>query len=103
LEVSADEPDAYAPSPFSLADPAFCTSLLQRAGFIDVTIEGLDIPLAFGTVSEAQTFLEAWIDDDLDDQGRAQAKDALQRLLVDNDSAGGVRLHSATWLITARR
>jgi hypothetical protein len=86
-----------------MADPALCASLLQRAGFVDVTVEGLEIPLAFGTVGEAQTFLATWIDDDLDVHGRARAMDSLQRLLVDNDSAEGVRLHSATWLITARR
>jgi len=103
FEVAAEEPVAYAPGPFSLADPTFCTSLLQRAGFVDVTLESLEVPLAFGTVNEAQTFVETWIDDDLDDHGRAQAKDSLQRLLVDNDSADGVRLPSATWLITAHR
>jgi len=102
-EEDSVEPDTYAPSPFSMADPAFCASLLQRAGFVDVTVEGLEIPLAFGTVGEARTFLATWIDDDLDVHGRAQATDSLQRLLVDNDSAEGVRLHSATWLITARR
>jgi SAM-dependent methyltransferase len=101
LDLAAEEPTSYAPGPFSLADATFCTSLLERAGFGDVTLESLEIPLAFGTVSEAQTFVETWIDDDLDDHGRAQAKDSLQRLLVDNDSANGVRLPSATWLITA--
>jgi ubiquinone/menaquinone biosynthesis C-methylase UbiE len=103
LHEAEGQTDAYAPSPFSLADPAFVSSLLERAGFVDVTLEGLEIPLAFGTVLEAQNFVETWIDDDLDDHGRAQAKESLQRLLVDNDSAEGVRLHSATWLITARR
>ena len=103
LEVAAEDPSAYSPGPFSLVDPTFCTSLLQRAGFVDVTLESLEIPLAFGTVDEAQTFVETWIDGDLDEHGRAQAKDSLQRLLVDNDSSDGVRLPSATWLITAHR
>jgi SAM-dependent methyltransferase len=101
-EVSV-EPSAYTPSPFSLADPAFCASLLKRAGFIDVTVDGLEIPLDFGTIGEAQNFVATWIDEDLDVDGRAQAMDSLQRLLADNDSAEGVRLHSATWLITAHR
>jgi len=103
LEVAAEEPMAHSPNPFSLADPTFCTSLLQRAGFVDVTLESVEIPLALGTVNEAQTFLETWIDDELDDHGRAKAKDSLQWLLVDNDSAHGVRLPSATWLITAHQ
>jgi len=102
-DVADDQPIAYAPGPFSLADPAFCESLLQRSGFVDVTIESLELPLAFGTVTEAQSFVETWLDEALDDQGRAQARDSLHRLLVDNDSVEGVNLPSATWLITAHR
>jgi SAM-dependent methyltransferase len=102
-EQTADEPTGYAPGPFSLADPALCTTLLQRGGFVDVTIDGLNIPLAFGTVNDAQAFLETWMDDDLDHDGRAHATASLRRLLVENASADGVLLQSATWLITARR
>ncbi len=98
-----DEPTGYVPGPFSLADPALCTSLLQGAGFVDVSVDGLDVPLAFGTVDDAQAFLETWIDEDLDEDARARATASLHRLLVDNATAEGVRLQSATWLITARR
>jgi SAM-dependent methyltransferase len=105
-EAGGEDPvgsDAYAPSPFSMADPAFCTSLLERAGFVDVAVESREIPLAFGTVGEAHSFVETWIDDDLDEPGRARATESLRRMLVENDSDDGVRLLSATWLITARR
>lgn len=102
-ESSAEEePSGYSPGPFSLADPSLCTALLQRAGFVDVTVDGRDIPLAFGTVDEAQAFLETWIDDDLDQHGRAQAEASLRRLLAENASADGVLLPSATWLISSR-
>jgi SAM-dependent methyltransferase len=99
----ADEQAGYSPGPFSLADPALCTSLLDDAGFVDVEVDGLDVPLAFGTVDDAQAFLETWIDDDLDDAGRTTATASLQRLLADNETAEGVLLPSATWLMTARR
>lgn len=102
-DESADEANGYASGPFSLADPALCTSLLQRAGFVDVTVDGLNIPLSFGTVGDAQAFLETWMDDDLDDDGRARAATSLHRLLVENATTEGVLLESATWLITARR
>ncbi len=102
-EDDADEPTGYTAGPFSLADPELCRSLLDRAGFVDVSVEALRIPLAFGTVDDAQVFLETWIDDDLDDAGRAQARTTLHELLVDNATADGVLLPSATWLITARR
>jgi SAM-dependent methyltransferase len=103
LAEAADEPTGYAPGPFSLADPALCTSLLQGAGFVDVTVDGLDIPLAFGTVDDAQAFLETWIDEDLDQDARAEATASLHRLLSENATTEGVRLQSATWLVTARR
>jgi SAM-dependent methyltransferase len=102
-EDAADEPTGYAPGPFSLADPARTRTLLEGAGFVDINVESLNLPLAFGTVSEAQTFLETWIDEDLDDDGRAQATASLHRLLVENATAEGVLLQSATWLVMARR
>jgi SAM-dependent methyltransferase len=98
-----DEPTGYAPGPFSLADPELCSSLLEGAGFVDVSVAALRIPLAFGTVDDAQAFLETWIDDDLDDDGRARATATLHQLLVENATADGVLLPSASWLITARR
>jgi ubiquinone/menaquinone biosynthesis C-methylase UbiE len=100
---AAGEQTGYVPGPFSLADPELCTSLLQAAGFVDVTVAGLDLPLAFGTVDNAQAFLETWIDEDLDEVGRAKATASLHRLLTQNATAEGVRLQSATWLVTARR
>jgi ubiquinone/menaquinone biosynthesis C-methylase UbiE len=100
---AADEATDYSPSPFSLADPALSTSLLEGAGFVDVNVEGLNVPLAFGTVNDAQAFLETWMDEDLDDEARANATDSLHRLLVENATADGVLLPSATWLVTASR
>jgi SAM-dependent methyltransferase len=103
-EAAVDEPATYAPGPFSMADPGLCTSLVQRGGFVDVTVDDLDIPLALGTVSDAQAFLETWIDQDLDHDARARAAASLQRMLGDNATAAdGVLLPSATWLVTARR
>ena len=102
-EDAAEEPTGYVPGPFSLADRELCTSLLQSAGFVDVGVEDLRLPLAFGTVDEAQSFLETWIDEDLDDERRTQATATLRRLLVQNATDEGVLLPSATWLITARR
>ena len=98
-----DRPTGYVPGPFSLADPALSSTLLQGAGFVDVTVEALNLPLTFGAVNDAQAFLETWMGDDLDDDGRAQASASLHRLLVENATAEGVLLQSATWLITARR
>ena len=87
-----------------MADPALCTSLLQGGGFVDITVDGLDIPLALGTVNDAQAFLETWMDEGLDHSARRRAAASLQRMLEDNVTASnGVLLPSATWLVTARR
>lgn len=101
--AAEDETSGYEPGPFSLADPALCASLLEGAGYVDVRVDGLDLPLAFGTVRQARAFLETWMDEDLDADGRVQAAAALARLLEENAAADGVRLASATWLVTARR
>ena len=102
-EESPDEPATYAPGPFSLADRELCASLIRSAGFVDVSVDPLSIPLAFGSVDEAQAFLETWIDDDLDDDARAQVSASIRRLLPANATSRGVVLGSATWLATARR
>ena len=102
-EDDGDDEAGYAPGPFSLADSALCASLVEGAGFADVIVEDLRIPLALGTVDRAQAFLETWIDEDLDDAGRARAAASLHRLLEENATGEGVLLRSATWLITGRR
>jgi SAM-dependent methyltransferase len=102
-EDDGDDEAGYAPGPFSLADPSLCASLVEGAGFADVVVEDLHIPLALGTVDRAQAFLETWIDEDLDDAGRARAAASLHRLLDENATGEGVLLQSATWLITGRR
>jgi SAM-dependent methyltransferase len=105
-EAPAEETEqetGYTPGPFSMADPALCASFLQRAGFDAITVEPLDIPLLFGTVEQAQRFLATWMDDDLDEEGRAKATASLHQLLVENTTPDGVVLPSATWLVTARR
>ena len=93
----------YAPGPFSMGDRELCVSLVEAAGFVDVAVEGLDVPLAFGTVSEAQAFLESWMDDDLDEDARERTFTSVHRLVLDHATPEGVRLRSATWLISARR
>jgi SAM-dependent methyltransferase len=101
----ADAPEelsGYAPGPFSLADPALITSFLERAGFVAVSVDALNIPLALGTVDEAEAFIGLWMDEDLDAEARARAAASLRQMLVDNATPDGVQLPSATWLVTAR-
>lgn len=102
-EEGPEEPAAYAPGPFSLADRELCASLIRSAGYVDIAVDPLGIPLAFGSVDEAQAFLETWIDDDLGGDARMQVSASIRRLLTAHATSRGVVLGSATWLVTARR
>jgi SAM-dependent methyltransferase len=97
------QPRTYEPGPFSMGDSAVCTTALRDAGYVDITVEPVDVPLSFGTVEAAQAFLGTWIDDERDPAGRAAAVESLRELLVGSSRDGVVLLPSATWLVTARR
>jgi SAM-dependent methyltransferase len=101
--VGSDGATTYEPGPFSMADPIVCRSFLDQAGFVDITVEALDIPLAFGSVKDAQAYLETWIGEDLDPDARSQAIASLHRLLNDNLTDNGVLLPAATWLMSGHR
>jgi SAM-dependent methyltransferase len=104
-ELPAPPPDA--PGPFSLADPERVRRLLAAAGFVDVVLTGLTGDMDFGpTVEEAFALisgLTAWMLDGLDDEGRARALADLRAVLASHQTPDGVRLASATWLVTAVR
>jgi SAM-dependent methyltransferase len=101
-EDATDPQSGYAPGPFSFADPALPRSFLERAGFVDVSVDPLDVLLTLGTVDDAQAFFETWIDEDLDHEARARTAATLRRMLAGNATPEGVLLPSAAWLVTAR-
>ncbi|MDX6226138.1 MAG: hypothetical protein QOE64_2514 [Frankiales bacterium] len=103
--VTGPPPDA--PSPFALADRGSTTTLLEGAGFRDVQFQGLEHPLVFGRdADEAYAFLlglSGWMIADLDEDARRAAEERLRAMLAAHETADGVQLDSAAWLITARR
>ena len=100
-------PPPTAPSPFRHADPSATTGILTAAGFAQVELQPLDVPMYFGRDAEEgypiMRDLLGWMVRDQDSAARHQALDRLRRLLVEHESADGVTLGSAAWLITARR
>jgi SAM-dependent methyltransferase len=104
-----DLPEAGAPGPFSLADPARTRQLLEGAGFRDVAVDPAADQLVLGdTANEVVEHMAA------DEMGRrmlygkdpddveaalAAARDAL----VPHETADGVVLGGAYWLVTATR
>lgn len=92
--------------PFALSEPDRIRGVLDEAGFIDVTVVGNDAPMWFGTdAPDACQFilgLMRWMLDGLDDRARAVARDALEAVASNHETANGVTFASATWITSAR-
>jgi SAM-dependent methyltransferase len=101
--ASPPDPDPYEPGPFSLTDPALITTLLHGAGFGDVVVQALEVPMNLGTRDQADAFLLSWLEEEIEEAGRDRAVTSLHRMVLDHETDAGVLLGSATWLVTARR
>jgi SAM-dependent methyltransferase len=101
-------PPAGTPGMFALADATRVRTILEQAGFADVTLEDLRLPLRLAD-DAADLFLEVGpvaallrerdADAALRDAVRGALRDALAAHVVE----GRLELGSATWLATARR
>lgn len=100
-------PPAGQPGPFAFADPGRLTTLLQGAGFTDVSVRGVETPIWFGAdPDDAHRFLlgfMSWMLDGLSPAGRSQAAANLRTTLAAHDSRSGVRYDSAGWIVSATR
>ena len=97
------------PDPFSLADPAAVTAILEAAGFADVTFTDVREPMYFGP--DVATALD-WIRgfactrealDRLDPDAAERALGRLRVMLAEHNGDRGVRFGSRAWIVTARR
>jgi SAM-dependent methyltransferase len=97
------------PDPFSLADPAVVTGVLETAGFGDVALTDVREPMYFGP--DVATALE-WVRgfactrealDRLDSDAAAGALGRLRVMLTEHRGGKGIRFDSRAWLVTARR
>jgi SAM-dependent methyltransferase len=106
-ELPVPPPDA--PTPFSLADPDRVRARLTAAGFSDIQLDPVDEPMDLGTdAEEAFEFFKGTgavrgLLDGVDDACRARALDDLHTAFKEAETADGVLLGSAAWLITATR
>lgn len=102
-------PSAGEPGPFGLADAETVTTLLREAGFVDGHLTSICEPMWLGDSTE-----QAWgfvtemgivrgLTESLDDASREEAMTALHRRISASETAEGVLLGSAAWLITARQ
>jgi len=106
-ELPVPPPDA--PTPFALADPERVSTILESAGFDSVALEPIDESVELGVdASDALAFAKTMgvvegLTHELDDQRRTEAMTNLANLFQTYETADGVLLGSAAWLITARK
>ncbi len=108
LKAPVPAPDSNAPGPFALADAAKIQSALASSGWRDAVIEPWDgavLVAGGGGVSDAADFLlkigpcaRAIHDQQLD---TAQAKGLLAEALAKHETASGVALPAACWIVRA--
>ena len=77
----------------------------RAPGFADIELEGSSERMWFGTdADDAHQFvlgLLGWMLEDLDDNGRALALDALRSTIAAHETPDGVIFDSAIWVIRA--
>ena len=99
-------PEPGAPGPFAFADPDRVRGILDAAGFADVGIAPLDVPIGGGDLEDALELalkvgpLGSLLRDNPDK--RDAAVGAVRALLAQHQGPDGVKLPSATWIVTAR-
>jgi ubiquinone/menaquinone biosynthesis C-methylase UbiE len=100
-------PPPEAPGPFTLADPEVIRSVVDAAGYTDLTLEDHREPMWFGADADDAYALVlgllGWMLEGLDDAGRAAAQDALRATIDTHVTPDGVVYDSAAWIIRATR
>lgn len=97
------------PGMFSLADPDRIRTVLSSAGFVDVSPVGVEAYGDWGRDAEdaADFLLDSGpgrhLTDQVDQETRGAAREALVNRLRDHEERGAVRLRSTAWLVTAGR
>jgi SAM-dependent methyltransferase len=96
------------PDPFSLADPAAVTAILEAAGFAGVTFTDVRQPMYFGPdVATALDWIRGFASTShalgrLDPADAARALGRLRVTLAEHNGGKGVRFDSRAWIISGR-
>ena len=110
--IALDGPGANptAPGPFAFGDEGRALSLLNRAGFDNVTVEGHDTEVLMGGGGSIETAVHAVTDQgplsraihDAPEAVQTRIRDDLTMMLASHQHDDGVRLGAGVWLVTAR-
>jgi SAM-dependent methyltransferase len=99
-------PEPGAPGPFAFADPERVRGILTDAGFGDIAIAPHDEKIGAGDLNTVLSLalkvgpLGALLRENPDQRGAVIA--AVRAALAPHEGAEGVKLDSATWIVTAR-
>jgi ubiquinone/menaquinone biosynthesis C-methylase UbiE len=115
VEQIVERPEQYdeptcGPGPFSMADADTTSEILQRAGYVDVSLTRCDLPILIGNdVDEAIDLVKSLgpAGEILRLQGERAAHlhgdvdAALRKGLAEFDGPNGLRAPASTWIVTA--
>lgn len=102
----APPPTPGAPGPFAFADPERVRTILTEAGFQDIAITPHDEKIGSGTLDQTLEVslkvgpLGAMLRENPDK--REAVVGAVRKALAEHDGPDGVKIASATWIVTAR-
>ncbi len=105
---STDVSDPDAPGPFSLSKSERIHHVLQSAGFTDVHVEALDESMLMGSVDEAVSLILGMMGPSADQMRLATHEqvtalhDSMGRIVAQYETAAGVSIPCAAWMISAR-
>ncbi len=105
---STDVSDPDAPGPFSLSKSERIHHVLQSAGFTDVHVEALDESMLMGSVDEAVSLILGMMGPSADQMRLATHEqvtalhDSMGRIAAQYETADGVSIPCAAWMVSAR-
>ena len=100
-----------APGPFAFADPDYLRDILVRAGFADIELESVRMPLSVGGGQDLDATVDFVLRMGPTARALREADDpellpdvaaAVREALAPYQTAEGVRMDSASWIVTAR-
>lgn len=101
-------PDPHAPGPFSLSESKRLHDILQAAGFTDVQVEAIDEHMRMGSAEEAMSLILGMMGPPADQMSLATHEqvsalhDAIRRIVAHYETADGIAIPCAAWLVSAR-
>lgn len=102
-----EKPDPDAPGPFSLGESERADYVLTQAGFKDIELLPVDMGMQLGALESALEFLSsmgpaAAAMEDATEEQKAMGVEAIRAVLEKYDTAQGVVMPGAAWIISAK-